>query len=403
MTNKTAKKNKKVFREGVVEIHGRFTVDGEGNPVIITAKGASRGVKSVEIVGSSYRVTLNMPKATFLGAPALSYIDTGVAVGSIYTLVLTGVASSPVPQTNPITLPSFDIGVFNANNEVVEFPEGAVCGFTVTVSTSVVPSGMLPNVENEAPAPPAAWSSTTPYVLGDKVTNSGRYFAALDVSGNLDKEPGVDEGWELYWDEYSLFPNEVVARTAIGGNAIVHTPKVESVSVYGRFYGEFVEWSNLFTYAIGMKAKADYKNYEAIKTSLNVEPGVTVGWEEYWKEIGLLITDNAESEGVLSVELNDNGQYPDLPANVYVITLDPVSPVVQFLGAGAVMSPFAKVVSVSAGAFNRWKVFCEGESATYGTSANQIVVASYFYDAQINPVQADTIHFTINYTTSNVF
>jgi len=352
MTNKTAKKNKKVFRQGVVQIHGRFVLEDEGTtPVLITANGASRGVHSVIRDGDAIRVFLNMPKATFLGTPIVSYLDDDDTAGSIYQFVVSDVVSTPVP--NPTgELAYFDISAFNYDNELSSFP--GTCLFTVNVTTAVVPNGMLPNI------------------LDESITD----------------------------------PNAVVARTAIGPTAIVHTPKVESVSVYGRFMTQPADWVDYYTYAVGNYTYIDFKVYKAIATNINVEPGVDVGWEASWIEVPLLISEEAESEGVSSVVLNNDGQYPDLPTNVYVVTLDPVSPIVQFLGAPTI-TPIVPT-GVVASYWRVAKVFCEGANATYGTSANEIVFA--FYDTEPVPeinllttTIAEVVHFTLQYTTSRGF
>jgi len=401
MTNKTAKKNKKVFRQGVVQIHGRFVLEDEGTtPVLIKTNGASRGVHSVVRDGDAIRVFLNMPKATFLGTPIVSYLDDDDAAGSIYQFIVSDVVSTP--GTYPGNLAYFDISAFNYDNELTSFP--GTCLFTVNVTTAVVPNGMLPVVEDQNGPIPPTWDDATAYVFGEKVELDDKYYVALQASTDI--EPGVADGWEEYWEEYSLFPYEFAARTAIGPTAIVHTPKVESVSVYGRFMGIPAAWSDAYTYAVGNYVYIGFKVYKAIAENLNVEPGVDVGWEASWEEAVLLISENAESEGVSSVVLNNDGQYPDLPTNVYIVTLDPVSPIVQFLGA-----PTITLISRDGPVGAYWrvaKVFCEGASATYGTSANQIVFA--FYDTEpvpeINLLEtsvAEVVHFTLQYTTSNVF
>jgi len=45
-----------------------------------------------------------------------------------------------------------------------------------------------------------AWSAETTYAADDAVTHGGSSYMAIDTS--TDVEPGVDEGWEGYWDVF---------------------------------------------------------------------------------------------------------------------------------------------------------------------------------------------------------
>lgn len=456
----SGKKNKKVFREGVIQIHGRFKLNGDDEPVLITEGGASRGVKSVELVDPEvYRVTLNMPKATFLGAPVVTYINDASATGSIYRFPVTNIVSTPVPNPNH-ELASFDIVSTNYANAIAPFPNDGdgICSFTLWVTTSVVPNGMNPSVVQSPQTwredisyvdgdvvtfeeyyyvakgattnnPPwystaswekytlngaAAWSATTTYVgattelPADKVLSGGIYYRALDVVGNLNKQPGVAVDWADFWTILPVIDNPYVARTAIGGTTIVHTPKLETFSVYGRMKAEPQTWVNDFNYSEGGTCKYDGKYWVTIVSGGNTgnEPSLT---STYWEQFFLVDSDDAKSEGIESiVRAGFSGLYPLLPENAYVVTLKTTSPIVQFLGAAAI-TPFQYTTSVAALSVHYdAKVFCEGASATYGTSANQIVLA--FYDQlavpqliDVSDIYADEILLTFHYTTSRGF
>ena len=47
-----------------------------------------------------------------------------------------------------------------------------------------------------------AWSAETTYAADDAVTHGGSSYMATDAS--TDVEPGVDEGWEDYWDVFAV-------------------------------------------------------------------------------------------------------------------------------------------------------------------------------------------------------
>jgi hypothetical protein len=47
-----------------------------------------------------------------------------------------------------------------------------------------------------------AWSAETTYAADDAVTHGGSSYMAIDTS--TDVEPGVDEGWEGYWDVFAV-------------------------------------------------------------------------------------------------------------------------------------------------------------------------------------------------------
>jgi len=47
-----------------------------------------------------------------------------------------------------------------------------------------------------------AWSAETTYAADDAVTNGGSSYMATDASTDI--EPGVDEGWEGYWDVFAV-------------------------------------------------------------------------------------------------------------------------------------------------------------------------------------------------------
>jgi hypothetical protein len=464
----SGKKHKKVFREGVIQIHGRFELNNDDEPVLITEGGASRGVKSVELVDPEvYRVTLNMPKATFLGAPVVTYINDYDVAGTIYRLPVVNIVSTPAYSADPNVvqnpngiLPSFDIVSTSFNNTIQPFANGGdgICSFTVTVSTSVVPNGMNPSVVqspqtwlvtatyNEGdfvtygteyyvavagstgvtpiygmPSTwskytldgATAWNATTTYVGGDVVLSGGNYYRALDVPGNLNKDPDVAVDWEDFWTRYLVLDNPYVARTAIGGTNIVHTPKLETFSVYGRFRGEpDLIWDSETSFRAGSTAKWDGKYWLSI-TDPNTGNEPQVG-SAFWEEYFLVVSDDAKSEGIESVvRAGFSGLYPDLPENVYVVTLKTTSPIVQFLGAAAI-TQFQFTNDVAFPSFYDAKVFCEGVvldsngNNVYGTTANQIVLA--FYDqAAIPEIVAlsdgyvDQILLTLNYTTSKVF
>lgn len=449
----SGKKNKKVFREGVIQIHGRFKLNGDDEPVLITEGGASRGVKSVELVDPEvYRVTLNMPKATFLGAPVVTYINAADAAGSIYRFPVTNIVSTPVP--NPThALASFDIVSTSYSNAIQPFSANGegICSFTVTVTTSVVPNGMNPNIvqspqtwlaastyvegdvviygancyvanqgsTGEAPINyPAiwiaytldgatAWNATTTYTTGMVVLSGSNYYRALNVPGNLNKDPDIAVDWEDFWTRLPVIDNPYVARTAIGGTTIVHTPKLETFSVYGRFRAEpDTAWDDEYSYNIGTNVKWDGKYWVSIaNANLGNEPAAgSAFWEQYF----LVVSDEAKSEGIESVvRAGFSGQYPDLPENAYVVTLKTTSPIVQFLGAAGITT-FHYSTQSTPFAFYDAKVFCEGASATYGTSANQIVLA--FYDqaavpelVEVTEIAVDQVLLTLNYTTSKGF
>ena len=451
----SGKKNKEVFREGVIQIHGRFELNDDDEPVLITAGGASRGVKSVELVDPDvYRVTLNMPKATFLGAPVVTYINDYDAAGTIYRFPVSNIVSTPVP--NPThELASFDIVSTAYCNVLQPFAANGdgICSFTLWVTTSVVPNGMNPSVvqspqtwytdisynegdvvtfgadyyvailANTGVIPiygagtwgkytldgATAWNATITYTYGMLVLSGGNYYRALDVVGNLNKDPDVAVDWEDFWTRYPVLDNPYVARTAIGGTTIVHTPKLETFSVYGRFRAEpDTAWDDEFSYNFGTNVTYDGKYWSSIaNANLNHEPEVgSAFWEEYF----LVVSDDAKSVGIESVvRAGFSGLYPDLPENAYVVTLQTTSPIVQFLGAaGITILQLKNNLVSSVPSFYDAKVFCEGASATYGTSANQIVLA--FYDqiavpviVELNEVYVDQVLLTLNYTTSRGF
>ena len=457
----SGKKNKKVFREGVIQIHGRFYLNDDDEPVLITEDGASRGVKSVELVDPEvYRVTLNMPKATFLGAPVVTYINDYDTAGSIFRLPVVNIVSTPAYSADPNVvqnptgiLPSFDIVSTSYQNTLVPFAAhgDGICSFTVTVTTSVVPNGMNPSIvqspntwldsvtydegdvvifgadcyvanngtidQNPLYTPAVwtkytldgatAWNATTTYTSGMVVLSGGNYYRALNVVSNLNKQPNVAVDWEDFWTRLPVIDNPYAARTAIGGTTIVHTPKLETFSVYGRFRAEpDADWDDEFSYSTGTNVKWDGKYWSSLQNAnLDNEPETgSAFWEEYY----LVVSDDAKSVGIESVvRAGFSGQYPLLPENVYVVTLQTTSPIVQFLGAAGITT-FNYSTDSTPTVFYDAKVFCEGASATYGTSANQIVLA--FYDQAAIPeivelleVYVNQVLLTLNYTTSKGF
>ncbi len=121
------------------------------------------------------------------------------------------------------------------------------------------------------------WSDSTTYVKEDVVTNNN--YKYICITGHINKEPGIDSGWEDYWTLFNHYPfNQNVIPYF--NNSIVQYDDGREI-VYSD-YTQYTTTKEVDRVLLQLKSPA---LYEANKDSGNINP-YTITYEVEYKKTG---------------------------------------------------------------------------------------------------------------------